>query len=57
MNHYYKVFLYWNNEIAPCSLLILKTKRRLSRTILEENHKNGSGGLRLVTNYYLSENI
>jgi hypothetical protein len=29
----------------------------LSRTILEENHKNGSGGLRLVINYYFFEKI
>ena len=33
------------------------SKRKFSRTILEENHKNGSGGLRLVINSYFFEKI
>ena len=37
-------------ERISFTTLFEKQERRLSRTILEENHKNGSGGLRLVIN-------
>ena len=47
----------WKIAYEGLALLLYFKNKKKVRTILEENHKNGSGGLRLVINSYFSEKI